>query len=143
MIFFQIYWFDLLVVYIKWPSIAVSASTSVLSSEHSGLISFRMGWLHLIAVQGTHKSLLQHHHSEASILRGSAFFMVQLCVHSCCCSHAFCETHSLGRTMQRVECSVLHWWPKAESPLAKDPTSSSENLIYPKCTCPNPPPQVP
>ena len=48
------------------------------SNEHSGLISFRMDWLDLLAVQGTLKSLLQHHSSKASILRRSAFFTVQL-----------------------------------------------------------------
>ena len=48
------------------------------SNEYSGLIFFRMDWLHLPAVQGTLKSLLQHHSSKASILRCSAFFMVQL-----------------------------------------------------------------
>ena len=48
------------------------------SNEHPGLISFRMDWLDLLAVQGTLKSLLQHHSSKASILQGSAFFTVQL-----------------------------------------------------------------
>ena len=48
------------------------------SNEHPGLISFRMDWLDLLAVQGTPKSLLQHHSSKASILRHSAFFTVQL-----------------------------------------------------------------
>ena len=48
------------------------------SSEHSGLISFRMDWLNLLAVQGTLKSLLQHHSSKASILLCSPFFIVQL-----------------------------------------------------------------
>ena len=48
------------------------------SNEHSGLISFRMDWLDLLAVQGTLKSLLHHHSSKASILRRSAFFTVQL-----------------------------------------------------------------
>ena len=48
------------------------------STEHSGLISFRMDWLDLLAVQGTLKSLLQHHSLKAAILRGSAFFIVQL-----------------------------------------------------------------
>ena len=48
------------------------------SNEHSGLISFRMDWLDLLAVQGTLMSLLQHHSSKASILRCSTFFMVQL-----------------------------------------------------------------
>ena len=49
-----------------------------LSNEYSGLISFRMDWLDLLAVQGTLKSLLQHHSSKASILQQSAFFIVQL-----------------------------------------------------------------
>ena len=48
------------------------------SSEHSGLISFRIDWLDLLAVQGTLKSLLQHHSSKASVLQRSAFFIVQL-----------------------------------------------------------------
>ena len=48
------------------------------SSEHSGLISFRMDWLDLLAVQGPLKSLLQHHNSKASFLQHSAFFLVQL-----------------------------------------------------------------
>ena len=62
----------------RWPkywSFSFSISTS---NEHPGLISFRMDWLDLLTVQGTLKSLLQHHSSEASILRCSAFFTVQL-----------------------------------------------------------------
>ena len=59
-------------------SIGVSASAISPSSEHPGLISFRMDWLDLLAVQGTLKSLLQHHSSKASILWCSAFFIVQL-----------------------------------------------------------------
>ena len=60
----------------KWPkywSFSISPS-----NEYSGLISFRMDWLDLLAVQGTLKSLLQHHSSKASILQRSAFFVVQL-----------------------------------------------------------------
>ena len=56
-------------------SIRLSASAS---SEHSGLISFRMDWFDLLAVQGTLKSLLQHHSLKASILQRSAFFIIQL-----------------------------------------------------------------
>ena len=66
------------VLHIRWPkywSLSFSISPS---NEYSGLISFRMDWLDLLAVQGTPKSLLQHHSSKASILRCSAFFMVQL-----------------------------------------------------------------
>ena len=59
-------------------SIGVSASASSPSNEHPGLISFRMDWLDLLAVQGTLKSLLQHHSSKASVLWHSAFFIVQL-----------------------------------------------------------------
>ena len=59
-------------------SIGVSATVSSCSNEHSGLISFRMDWLDLLAVQGMLKSLLQHHSSKASIFQCSDFFMVQL-----------------------------------------------------------------
>ena len=58
--------------------VSVSASASVLPMNHSGLVSFRIDWLDLLAVQGTLKSFLQHHSSKASILRHSAFFIVQL-----------------------------------------------------------------
>ena len=70
----------------RWPkywSLSFSISPS---SEHPGLISFRMDWLDLLAVQGTLKSLLQHHSSRASILRCSAFFTVQL-------SHPYMHDH--------------------------------------------------
>ena len=59
-------------------SIGVSDSGSVLSNKYLGLISFRMDWLDLLAVQGTLKSLLQHHSAKASILQCSAFFVLQL-----------------------------------------------------------------
>ena len=61
-------------------SIGASASASVLpmNIQYSGLNSFRFDWFDLLAVQGTLKSLLQHHSSEASVLQCSAFFMVQL-----------------------------------------------------------------
>ena len=58
-------------------SIGVSASASVLPMIYSGLISFRIDWFDLLAVQGTVKSLLQHYSLKASILRHSAFFMAQ------------------------------------------------------------------
>ena len=64
------------VLHIRWPkdwSFSISPS-----NEYSGLISFRIDWFDLLAVQGTLKSLLQHHSSKASILQRSAFFMVQL-----------------------------------------------------------------
>ena len=59
-------------------SFGVSASASVFPMNFSGLISFRMDWLDLLAVQGTLKSLLLYHSSKASILQGSALFIVQL-----------------------------------------------------------------
>ena len=65
-------------LHIRWPknwSFSFSISPS---NEYSGLISFRMDWLDLLAVQGTLKSLVQHHSSKASVLWDSAFFMIQL-----------------------------------------------------------------
>ena len=63
---------------IKWPKCWTFSFSICPSSNHPGLISFRMDWLDLLAVQGTLKSLLQHHNSKASILQHSAFFRVQL-----------------------------------------------------------------
>ena len=65
-------------VLIRWPEYWSFHFSISPSSEHPGLISFRMDWLVLLAVQGTLKSLLQHHSSKASILWRSAFFIVQL-----------------------------------------------------------------
>ena len=62
----------------KWPKYWSFSFTIIPSNEHPGLVSFRMDWLDLLAVQGTLKSLLQHLSSKASILQGSAFFTVQL-----------------------------------------------------------------
>ena len=74
---------------IRWPTYWSFSLNISPSSEYSGLISFRMDWLDLLAVQGTLKNLLQHHSSKASILRCSAFFIVQL-------SHAYMTT---GKTI--------------------------------------------
>ena len=62
----------------RWPKYWSFSFSIIPSKEHPGLISFRMDWLDLLAVQGTLKGLLQHHSSKASILRRSAFFTVQL-----------------------------------------------------------------
>ena len=78
-------------LHIRWPkhwSFSFSISPS---NENSGLISFRMGWLDLLAVQGTLNSLLQHNSTKTSILRCSAFFIVQL-------SHSYMTT---GKTIAR------------------------------------------
>ena len=77
------------VLHIRWPKCWSFSFNISPSNEHSGLISFRMNWLDLLAIQGTLKSLLQHHSSKASILRHSAFFIVQL-------SHAYMTT---GKTI--------------------------------------------
>ena len=66
------------VLRIRWPKYWSFSFNISPSNEHPGLIAFRMDWLDLIAVQGTLKSLLQHHSSKASILQCSAFFVVQL-----------------------------------------------------------------
>ena len=74
---------------IRWPKYWSFIFSIIPSKEHPGPISFRMDWLDLLAVQGTLKSLLQHHSSKASTLRRSAFFTVQL-------SHAYMTT---GKTI--------------------------------------------
>ena len=74
---------------IRWPKYWSYSFSITPSNEHPGLMSFRMDWLDLLAVQGTLKSLLQHHSSKASILRRSAFFTVQL-------SHPYMST---GKTI--------------------------------------------
>ena len=81
--------------------IGVSASASVLPINTQDLISFRMDWLDLLAVQGTLKSLLQHHSSKASVLRCSAFFIVQL-------SHPYITTgKTIGLTRQTIVGKVM------------------------------------
>ena len=80
------------VLHIRWPKYWSFSFSINPSNEHSGLISFRMDWLDFLAVQGTLKSLLQHHSSEASILWHSAFFIVQL-------SHPYMTT---GKTIALI-----------------------------------------
>ena len=67
-------------LHIRWPKYWSFSFSISPSNEHPGLISFRMDWLDLLAVQGTLKSLLQNHRSKASILQCSAFFIVQLSI---------------------------------------------------------------
>ena len=75
----------------RWPKYWRFSFNISPSNEHPGLISFRMDWLDLLAVQGTLKSLLQHHSSKASIFWHSAFFIVQLfmSIHDCWKNHSF------------------------------------------------------
>ena len=76
-------------VHIRWPKYRSFSFNISPSNEHPGVISFRMDWLDLLAVQGTLKTLLQHHSSKGSVLQCSAFFIVQL-------SHPYMTT---GRTI--------------------------------------------
>ena len=82
---------------IRWPKYWSFCFNISPSNEHSGLISFRMDWLDLLEVQGTLKSLLQHHSSKASILWRSAFFIVQF-------SHPYITS---GKTINRFSCVQL------------------------------------
>ena len=85
------------VVHIRWPKYWSFSFNISPSNEHSGLISFRMDWLDLLAVQGTLKSLLQHHGSKASFLWRSAFFIVQL-------SHPYL---TIGKTRALTRCTFV------------------------------------
>ena len=69
---------NLSALHIRWPKYWSCSFNISPSNEHPGLISFRINWFDLLAVQGTLKSLLQHHSSKAPVLRHSAFFIVQL-----------------------------------------------------------------
>ena len=80
------------VLHIRWPKYWSFSFSISPSNEYSGLIYFRMDWLDLLAVQGTLKSLLQHHSSKASIFQYSAFFIVQL-------SHSYITT---GKTIALI-----------------------------------------
>ena len=72
------FFFNESTLHMRWPNYWSFSFSISPSNEHPGVISFRMDWLDLLAVQGTLESLLQHHSSKASILRHSAFFTVQL-----------------------------------------------------------------
>ena len=84
----------------RWPKYWSFSFSIIPSKEHPGLISFRMDWLDLLAVQGTLKSLLQHQSSKASILRRSAFFTVQL-------SHPYRTTGKTALTRQTFVGKVM------------------------------------
>ena len=84
----------------RWPKYWSFSFSIIPSKEIPGLISFRMDWLDRLAVQGTLKSLLQHHSSKASILRGSAFFTVQL-------SHPYMTT---GKTIALTRRTFIPWF---------------------------------
>ena len=86
---------------IRWPKYCSFSFNISPSNEHPGLISFRMNWVYLLAVQGTLKSLLQHHSSKTSILRHSAFFIVQL-------SHLYMTTgKTIALTRQTFDDKIM------------------------------------
>ena len=85
------------VLHIRWPKYWSFSFSISPSNEYSGLISFRMDWFDLLAVQGTLKNILQHHSSKASALQHSAFFMVQL-------SHPYMTS---GKTIALTRCTVV------------------------------------
>ena len=91
-------------LHIRWPKYWSFGFSISPSNEYSGLISFRMDWLDLLAVQGTLKSFFQHHSSKASIFQCSALFMVWL-------SHDYWKNHSLDYTdlCQQSNVSAFYW----------------------------------
>ena len=122
----------------RWPKYWSSSISISTSSEHPGPISFRMEWLDLLAVQGTLKSLLQHHSSKASILRRSAFLTVQL-------SHPYMTTGKtiawtrrtfIGKVMSlllnMLSRLVITFLPRSKHLLISWLQSSSEMILEPR-----------
>ena len=87
---------------IRWPKYWSFSFSISPSNEYSGLISFRMDWLDVLAIQGTLKSLLQHHSSKASILQCSAFFIVQL-------SHPYIQETCIKKWKNLLSRDVPYW----------------------------------
>ena len=119
----------------RWPKYWSFSFSISPSKEHPGLISFRMDWLDLFAVQGTLKSLLQHHSSKASILRCSAFFTVQ-------CSHPYMITGKtialtrwtfVGKVISLLMTQQSHCWGytprKPELKETRVPQCSSQHCL--------------
>ena len=125
-------------LHMRWPKYWSFSFNISPSNEHQGLISFRMEWLDLLAVQGTLKSLLQHHSSKASILRSPAFYIVQL-------SHPYMTTGKTialtGRTFDGNLMSlffnmlsrlVITFLPRNKHLLISWPQSPSAVILEPK-----------
>ena len=134
------------ILHIRWPKYWNFSFSISPSSEHSGLISFRMDWFDLPAVQGTFQSLLQHHISKASILLHSAFFIVQL-------SHPYMTTgKAIALTRQafignvisllfnmlcklfitflpRSKCILISWW-KSQSAVILEPRKIKSDSFH-------------
>ena len=112
------------VLHIRWPkfwSFSVSISPY---SEHSGLISFRMDWLDLLAVQETFKSLLQHHSSKASILQQSTFFIVMVILFIYFWFHCLHHSHYLTH----IFIPIVLTWVAIPITLVKSPFLSTQHL---------------
>ena len=117
----------------RWPKYWSFSFSISPSNEYSGLISFRMDWLNLLAVQGTLKSLLQHHSSKASIIWCSVFFIVQL-------SHpymttgktiAFTRWTSVGKVMSRLSRLIIAFYPRSKCVLISWLQSPSAVIFEP------------
>ena len=132
-------------LHIRWPKYWSFSFSIIPAKEHPGLISFRMDWLDLFAVQGTLKSLLQHHISKASILKRSAFFTVQL-------SHSYMTTGKtrpltrrtfVGKVMSlffnmlsrlvitflpRSKCLLISWFQSASAVILEPPKIKSDTV---------------
>ena len=105
------------VLCIRWPKYWSFSFSIKLSSENSGLISFKIDWFDLLAVQGTLKSLLQHHSSKASILQCSAFFKVQL-------SHPYMTTGKLPRSKRLL----ISWLQSSSAVILETPKIKSATV---------------
>ena len=125
-------------LHMRWPKYWSFSFSISPSNEHLGLISFRMDWLDLLAVQGTLKSFLQHHSSEASILQHSAFFILQL-------SHPYMTTGKtialtrrtfVGKVMSllfnMLSRLVVTFLPRSRRPLISWLQSPSAVILEPK-----------
>ena len=126
------------VLCIRWPKYWSFSFSICPSNEYSGLVSFRMDWLDLLAVQGTLKSLLQHHSSKASIFQRSAFFIIQL-------SHPYMTTgKTIALTRQTFAGKVMSllfnmlsrlvktFLPRSKNPLISWLQSPSAVILEPK-----------
>ena len=111
-------------LFMRWPEDWSFSFSIIPSKEHPGLISFRMDWLDLFAVQGTLKSLLQHHSSKASILQCSAFFTVLIgtqkhvgfrCQHQPPSAAQSCQSKSCFYTCS-LTCALLHGFSMSPKP---------------------------
>ena len=107
-------------LHMRWPKYWSFSFSIIPSKEHPGLMSFRMDWLDLLAVQGTLKSLLQHHSSKASILQRSAFFTVQL-------SHPYMTT---GKTIALTRQTFFDKVMSALLSLAMCKASSNKHFTF-------------